>query len=35
MLSPANKAVGKTKSSTSFELGINYWLSKRFRATFN
>lgn len=34
MLSPANKAVGKTVVDVG-ELGINYWHSKRFRATFN
>ena len=29
-----NKAVGKTKV-TAFQLGVNYWHSKRFRATLN
>jgi len=29
-----NPAIGKTKL-TSYELGVNYWRSKRFRATFN
>jgi len=29
-----NKAVGRTKVM-SYELGVNYWWSKRFRATFN
>jgi hypothetical protein len=29
-----NKAIGKVKVE-SFELGVNYWFSKRFRATFN
>ncbi len=33
-LSLGNKALGRTKV-TSFELGVNYWWSKRFRATFN
>ncbi len=30
----ANPSVGKTKL-TSFELGVNYWYSRRYRATFN
>ena len=33
-LSLGNKALGRTKV-TSYELGVNYWWSKRFRATFN
>lgn len=33
-LNLGNKAVGKTHVN-SYELGINYWYSKRFRATFN
>ena len=33
-LALGNRAVGKTRL-TSYELGINYWRSKRFRASFN
>jgi phosphate-selective porin len=33
-LSLGSPAVGKTKV-TSYQLGVNYWRSKRFRATFN
>ena len=33
-LTPGNKAVGKTIVDSG-ELGVNYWHSKRFRATFN
>jgi len=33
-LSLGNPAVGKTKL-TSYEMGVNYWRSKRFRASFN
>jgi len=33
-LTLGNPAIGKTKV-TSYELGLNYWRSKRFRATFN
>jgi hypothetical protein len=33
-LALGNPAVGKTEA-TSYELGVNYWRSKRFRASFN